>query len=149
MPNKMASGNIGKALLISPIVAPLLYALGTWVYMVIYSKTGSIVAIFVIVMIAGLPISFIATLLIGVPLYGYLEQKQRLSKSALAFGGAASGALLLWLFFESFAGNGGLNVSESAVFLIIGAILGGSVGFVFGHVAGITSNSRRPSGWDA
>lgn len=95
------------------------------------------------IMSFGIPVSYIATLIIGIPVYQYLNKRGFLSKTNLVLSGAVLGTFVLVLFFGSVSGVGGLDMKEILFISAIGAVLGASVAFTFGAIAGIT---RPPIG---
>ncbi len=102
--------------------------------------TSSFLSAFAFVMFFGIPVSYIATVIIGVPVYKFLDMKGALSKTNLVLCGSVLGAVVLVLFFSSMS-FGGMEIKEILFIAVIGAALGASVAFSFGLIAGIT----RPS----
>ena len=85
----------------------------------------------------GLPISYLTTMIIGLPIYHLLEKNGLLSSSWLMCSGAIVGALILNLFFYSVSTPGGLNVKETVQIAFLGMAMGSSIAFVFGKLAGV------------
>ncbi|MES9856164.1 MAG: hypothetical protein ABW166_06130 [Sedimenticola sp.] len=130
-----------KALVIAPITAPIIYYIGTAVVIIMSPETtSSFLSAFAFVMFFGIPVSYIATVIIGVPVYKFLDMKGALSKTNLVLCGSVLGAVVLVLFFSSMS-FGGMEIKEILFIAVIGAALGASVAFSFGLIAGIT----RPS----
>ncbi len=142
MPENMKIASIGKACLISPIVALVIYYIGAAALMNMSpDNKSSLLGAFMFIMFFGIPVSYIATLIIGIPVYQYLDKRGVLSRTNLTVSGGVLGALVLVMFFWSVSGFGGLDMKEIVFISSIGAVLGASVAFTFGAIAGIT----RPS----
>lgn len=142
MPENMKSVSIGKACLISPIVAPVIYYIGAAILMIMSpDNKSSLLGAFMFIMFFGIPVSYIATLILGIPIYQYLSKRGVLSKTNLTVSGGVLGTIVLVMFFWGVSGFGGLDMMEIVFISAIGAVLGASVAFTFGAIAGIT----RPS----
>ena len=138
----MSSNSIGKAVLISPLVAPVLYFLGV----VAFAKTGGTIestyVAFGWIMSFGVPISYLATGLVGVPFFRLLEKRKILNMAYLVLSGAILGGTVLLLFTASLTGVEGLQWEEARSSFGIGMVLGTAVAFTFGKIAGITNKDR-------
>ncbi|MCG7965726.1 MAG: hypothetical protein JAY63_03945 [Candidatus Thiodiazotropha taylori] len=133
--------SVEKALLIAPVVGPLIYCIGAAILMVFSSSQGSVVAMVVLVLSAGIPVSYIATLIIGLPIYTLLKKKEILTITSITVSGALAGIIVLALFFSSFKGFGWFELNEFLNIAAIGFILGGAVAYTFARISGIKSVS--------
>jgi hypothetical protein len=139
MPNRESHKSLGRACLIAPLIAPALYYIGALIVMIIEPNNKvSFISAFIFIMSIGIPVSYVATLVLGLPVYQILKNKGLLSLTSISIGGVLLGALVLLLFFGSVST---MNVLEFLSVSAIGATLGGSVALAFGIISGIT----RPS----
>ncbi|MCG7937615.1 MAG: hypothetical protein N0C88_01995 [Candidatus Thiodiazotropha lotti] len=139
----MKNYSVEKALLIAPVVGPLIYCIGAAILMVFSSSQGSVVAMLALVLSAGIPVSYIATLIIGLPIYNLLKKKEILTITSLTVSGALAGVIVLALFFSSFKEYGGFELNEFWNIAAIGTILGGAVAYTFARISGVKSASNR------
>jgi len=135
----MSDRDLAKALLIAPSVGPLLYCLIGALLMAGKTNQGSYLGMVAAILSFGLPISYVATLIIGLPVYRFLKNRNILTTYRLSFSGAISGAIIMLLFTASLGGIEHMVLKEVFNSLLLGFLLGGTVAFTFGHIAGITS----------
>ncbi|WP_227818274.1 hypothetical protein [Nitrogeniibacter aestuarii] len=97
----------------------------------------------------AVPVSYLATLLVGLPLTRLLKKKNRLNLQFLVAGGTLMGTMVFYIFSVFL----GLLLTSSPVLefstyaALFGAVLGLLVSLTFGLVAGITwRSSGTPAG---
>ena len=103
------------------------------------TNQGSYLGMVAAILSFGLPISYVATLIIGLPIYRFLKNRNILTTYRLSFSGAISGAIVMLLFTASLGGIEHMVLKEVVNSLLLGFLLGGTVAFTFGRIAGITS----------
>jgi len=72
----MINRDIAKALLVAPSVGPLLYCIGAGMLMAGENNQGSVFGMAALVLGVGLPIGYVATLVIGLPIYTFLKNRR-------------------------------------------------------------------------
>ena len=102
----------------------------------------SIFGAFMFIMGIGLPISYISTMIIGVPIYQLLKRNNLLSMRYLIGSGAIAGALALLLFFFSISAPSSLNLREIIQITVMGLAMGSSIAFAFGKLAGVKGDNE-------
>lgn len=139
MPNRESHKSLARACLIAPLIAPALYYIGALIVMIMEPNNKvSLVSAFIFIMSIGIPVSYVSTLVLGLPVYQILKNKGALTLTSISFSGLLLGALVLLLFFGSVST---MNVLEFLSVSAVGATLGGSVALTCGIISGIT----RPS----
>lgn len=106
------------------------------------TNQGSYLAMAASILMFGLPVSYIATLGIGLPIYTSLNKWHLLTMYSLSFSGAFSGAIVMLIFIASLGGIEDMDIKEIVNSLLLGFVLGGAVAFTFGRIVGITSQSN-------
>jgi hypothetical protein len=139
---------VTKAFLLSPLVAPVLYFLGS---VFLGGGTGweakDFFSLLMVVLFIATPVSYLATTVFGFPYLQVLRRFGFLSSLSLTAGGIFFGVLSFLFFWGSLWGPGfvfSLSGLELVRLVGIGAILGGSVAFCFAYISGITSPWSRP-----
>jgi len=138
---------VTKAFTLSPLIAPALYLSGALLF---GSGTdwgaNDLFSLFMVVFFIATPVSYLATVVFGLPYFRLLSRFGYLSGLSLTAGGVLFGVLSFLIFWSSLWGLGfvfSLSGSELVRLVSIGAILGGGVAFCFAYISGITSWSRR------
>ncbi|MBW9259150.1 MAG: hypothetical protein K1566_12120 [Candidatus Thiodiazotropha sp. (ex. Lucinisca nassula)] len=145
MPNiKMENLKIGKALLVAPLITPILYYLG--VLMFTESEVHSpseLLRHFYFISLYALPVAYVAVINVGLPAVVMLNSKDALNVKNIVKIGTVSGATLYTAFLWLMSGFSLmiLEFPKVLIYLGSGAILGLSVSFVFAWIAGIASAS--------
>jgi len=103
------------------------------------TNQGSYLGMVAAILMFGLPVSYIATLVIGLPIYTTLRKWHLLSIYRLSLSGALSGSIVMLLFTASLGGIEHMLLKEAGNSLLLGFFLGGAVAYTFGRIAGITS----------
>jgi hypothetical protein len=135
----MSDRNLAKALLIAPSVAPLLYCGIGALLMAGKTNQGGYLGMVATILSFGLPVSYVATFIVGLPIYTFLKRQRLLTTYSLSFSGALSGAIVMLLFTASLGGIEYMVLKEVVNSLLLGFLLGGVVAFAFGRIAGITT----------
>jgi len=138
---------VTKAFALSPLVAPALYFSGA----VLFGGgtdwgAKDFFSLLMVVLFIATPVSYLATVVFGLPYFRLLSRFGYLSGLSLTAGGVLFGVLSFLIFWSSLWGLGfvfSLSGSELVRLVSIGAILGGGVAFCFAYISGITSWSRR------
>ena len=100
---------------------------------------GSYLGMVASILMFGLPVSYIVTLVIGLPIYTSLKKLHLLTMYSLSLFGALSGAIVMLLLFASLGGIEDMELKEMTNSLLLGFVLGGAVAFTFGRIVGITN----------
>ncbi len=133
------------ATLIAPLAAPSLYCLAAIVLHVIRGGNDSgLVRRLAIYFIVATPISYIASIFLGLPYYNALRWKNCLSFSSLMIGGVVLGGITMLLFSVFGLGETIMTTKHLLSVIGLGAFLGGGVAFSFRCISGITRRSTRP-----
>ena len=132
-----------RALLFAPLCAPVMYCLITVIILLFSPEQLSTMPITAIgIFFVAAPMSYLCTAVIGEPYYTYLKAKQRLSNVTLTLGGVVFGAVIFVLFFSAIVEVPPMD--ELVQMIGMGAILGGSVAWTFGAIAGVPKARRPP-----
>ena len=137
-------------LLFAPLTAPVLYYLGV----LVFSSTPiegmkDIIIGFLFVFVFAAPVSYVASLILGIPFVLWLRSKGRLNFWSCSLGGIPLGAVAFVLFLVSVSGMPILTevkLWEVAWFLGAGGALGFGVATVFCLITGTTFRSSGTSG---
>jgi hypothetical protein len=91
------------------------------------------------------PVSYLASVLFGWPLIGFLERKRRLYASNLLIGGAVFGAATFYLFGFGLAAllESTKLIAPSLGELLFGAVLGLLLALSYCLIAGISFSKRH------
>jgi hypothetical protein len=130
------------AFLIAPLAAPVVFFVFSFVYAMLTSTTGPHVGTFLL----STPVSYLATLLIGLPSVIMLRRVGYLSAPTLLLFGAVGGAGVQVLFFTVFFRYRNLEFESWNVishWIILGTALGLSVAVSFCLIGRITWCSWR------
>ena len=116
------------ALTLAPLVAPLLFAL-TWINPSEFEFTVESLKGFVTVIAAfyvlGTPIAYVVTLLVGIPVFRLLKQRDWVGFVPVSIAGTGIAAFLflfVWLVWTGFSFTGG---AKTYLLFLPGAVLGG------------------------
>lgn len=138
--------NMLKSVMISPFVAPIILCflqLINWAtgYKSYYSFLETMHN-FGLIFLIGLPASYLALLILGLPSILLLKRMRILGKISVSITGFIQGSILYTLF-EIYIINLGNNIYPSTTeylsLIAIGGILGLSVAFTFSLISRITS----------
>lgn len=136
----------GVALLIAPLVAPIL----TFVYLVGFKSVSGSFAVFVLAFSFSAPPSYIATVLLGLPGIALLRRLGQLRWwTVIALGGCIGVPVTLGVLFamsRSFSPGSDGDFSVTSDWLIFGAALGATVGCVFWRISGAQQVDRGDAG---
>lgn len=92
-----------------------------------------------LILIFSIPVSYLSCLLFGLPLISFLKKFEKLTILNISISGAILGSIVFYLFgfvFSYFLGSTPSTILPSISELFFGAILGVSVAFPFGVIAG-------------
>ena len=103
------------------------------------TNQGSYLGMVTTILSFGLPVSYIATLIIGLPIYTSPKKWHLLTMYSLSISGAFSGAIVMLLFIASLSGIEHMELKEIANSLLLGFLLGGAVALTLGRIAGTTT----------
>lgn len=120
--------NLGKALLIAPTAPALL------ILTLIFLDDFNFNFIYGLIFVSTLLSSYLATFIIGLPIFLLLERLNRLSLLTLSGSGTLLGSILFTLPMTLVYD---LEVKDLGVQIGWGAILGFAVSFIFGLLAGV------------
>ena len=90
-----------------------------------------------IMLIVSTLVSYLAAVLVGVPLWSFLKRIGRLNVSTLAFAGAIAGIVVFYLFVISFAALLGAPLILSGKEFAYTAVWGGGLGFLVSLTASL------------
>ena len=141
--------HLTKAVAIAPLVAPVLYIAGGFIVNPVAEwSQKDLFGLLAMALPMAAAVSYIATILLGIPYYLLLRKIGRLSFVYLVGGGFLLGALSLSIFWIAIWGPslvGALSKVEILRLLVIGAVLGGAVAACFALISGITMRPSRRS----
>lgn len=128
---KMSSARTVLAFLVAPVF-PVLFSL--YEYGDIESGNG----VSLLIVLIAFPVSYGASLLVGLPMIKILRRKQLLNIVTVTIGGAIFGAIAFYLFGFLFAAllESSRPVAPNTFELLYGAMLGVLVALPFGLIAG-------------
>jgi hypothetical protein len=136
---------IVRAAAISPLAAPIMYFVGAIIFnLELGLEWKGLFHLAIVVLFIAAPVSYIATLVLGVPYYRLLKRIHRVSGVNLILGGVAFGIITFLLFWATPFGLGSLTTIDRKEILNIvgiGAVLGGSVACCFYLLSGITNQT--------
>ncbi|MCP4091543.1 MAG: hypothetical protein GY746_17410 [Gammaproteobacteria bacterium] len=148
MPNyDMEDLKLGKALLLAPLVAPIMYMMGVYIFsQSVPSGIKDILSALFFVSAFALPVSYVGTLIIGFPLVIWLKSKGTLTATNLTFGGSIAGGVVFTCFVLLLAGFDleVLELPQLVWYLAAGGALGAGVSYTFSVISGITHMSPQP-----
>ena len=133
------------AILIAPLVAPILYQLGLliFVYDAIPDINTFIFEAFMPLLVITLPASYAAMVFIGLPLIWFLKRNDIFSSTSLIICGATCGIIVMAYIYGPRAWYGARWI-EYIWYLLFGCFLGLSVAIVYWRIANITTDSKYP-----
>lgn len=140
---EMDNLKIGKALLVAPLAAPIVYFLGVLLFTETREQNANeIIRSFFFISAIALPVAYVAVIIVGLPVFTILNGKGALSTKNVVIIGTGAGAALFTAFIWLMSGFGPFVLEPPQVFMYLGAgaLLGLVVSFVFAWVAGITSD---------
>ncbi|MEW8187517.1 MAG: hypothetical protein AB2794_21210 [Candidatus Thiodiazotropha endolucinida] len=136
---------IVRAAAISPLAAPILYFVGAILFnREVDLELNGLFHLALVLLFIAAPVSYIATLVLGVPYYRLLKKLNRVSGVNLILGGVVFGVVTFLLFWATPFGLGlltALDREELLNIIGIGAVLGGGVACCFYLLSGITNRS--------
>jgi hypothetical protein len=94
----------------------------------------SLISALIFIMSIGIPVSYVVTLILGLPIYQILKNKGVLTLTNISLSGVLLGAVVFLLFIGCVST---MNIIEFVSVSAIGAALGGSVALTFGIISGI------------
>lgn len=142
MPKKEMNKRIILGVLIAPLAAPITYWIGVIIFSI--SKVQSfndLIGSLLLISAFALPVSYIASILLGLPAVFLLKKHNYLSLPNLVLTALVLGTLVLLLFAAISAGTNSnveiLNL-ESLWFILAGGGMAASVAILFWYISGIT-----------
>ena len=133
----MRRGNIWIAVLVAPLVQILVLTASFPVFLVFEeATTSSVFRSLIVLAVFAMPIAYIGTIIVGLPVHHYLKKRRMSEPRIYALIGLAFSALVgLLLFFEM------LNSPLGWVYIALIAVSGGVVALTFGYLATEPKNS--------
>lgn len=145
MPNKdMEDLKLGKALLLAPLIAPFMYMVGVYIFsQSVPTGIKDVLSALFFVSAFALPVSYLGTLIIGLPLVVWLKSKGTLTANNLMLGGSLAGGVVFTGFVLLLAGFDleVLELPQLVWYLAAGGALGAGVSYTFSVISGITRHS--------
>ncbi len=145
MPKKaLGELKLGRATLFAPLVAPVLYLAG--VYLFSPSSSNEPTDVYVGLMLVSayaLPVSYIGTVAIGWPVLKVLQRTNRLTAGNLILTGLVAGGVLFEAFVLLMAGFHFevLAIPYSVWYFAAGGVMGTGVAYIFSVISGLTKPS--------
>ena len=146
---KMDNLKLVKATLIAPLVTPVIYFTGIYLFGS-PSPDGlkDAFTVFMFIAAMSLPVSYAGTIIIGLPVLKLLQSKNRLTAVNLAIAGFVTGGFLfvdIVLYFFGFD-HDFLTKQKTALYFLSGGVMGVGVALTFSQVSGITNSFNRGIG---
>ena len=144
----MKQKRLTLALLVAPLAAPLIYF--CWVVLRGRGEEFRLLDLlfgFQVVLIFALPVSYISTIVLGLPSYMLLRRYNMLNMFTLTSVGLFFGFAVFYFFLQVLSGFQAAAYAYSIeyyMWLGVGAMMGGSVAMAFGLIGGITNHSSTP-----
>ena len=135
---------LGRAMLIAPLVTPVLYIIGVYLFSRdVPAGIKDVLSALLFVSAFALPISYVCTIVIGLPVLIWLKNNNALTVTTLTSTGLIAGGIVFTGFVVLLAGFDTeiLEFPQIAWYLAAGGAMGGGVAYTFSKLAGITSNS--------
>ena len=130
--------NYNKAFFVAPLTVPLVTAIYISVFSSSETKSGSVMSLteFVIaILLAGVPITYISVLILGLPVYFLLKESNALSIYSLFISGSITGLIVsVFIGTEGSPSLDGLTLSVFLMFFVI-SISSGIGAILFGKLS--------------
>jgi len=131
-----------RAVLIAPLIAPVVYFFGSLFFLDSYYDYGIIIAVLLsllTVVIVILPIAYVSTVIIALPIFIALKKLNTLSLINFVFLCSLSVILefIGVVYYLTSYAEETFESPQIIYFILFGIFLGGSVSYIFGRIAGL------------